>query len=221
MEENYKVNLVEDEENLVNILKTYMEKEGFQVKTFLSGEEALENIHEACHLWILDIMLPGIDGYELLKKIKAEDDVPVIFISARDEDLDRIVGLELGSDDYIAKPFMPRELIIRAKKLLKRVYQQSSQKRIEIVEYEIDPMARKVLDRGEPIELTTKEMDLILYLVEHVNQTLSREQILVHVWGDDYVGSDRAVDDVIRRVRKKMPRMNLETSYGLGYRLIT
>ncbi len=221
MEENFKVNLVEDEENLVNILKTYMEKEGFQVKTFLSGEEALENIHESCHLWILDIMLPGIDGYELLKKIKAEDDVPVIFISARDEDLDRIVGLELGSDDYIAKPFMPRELIIRAKKLLKRVYQQSSQKRIEIVEYEIDPVGRKVLDRGDPIELTTKEMDLILYLVEHVNQTLSREQILVHVWGDDYVGSDRAVDDVIRRVRKKMPRMNLETSYGLGYRLIT
>lgn len=221
MEENYKIHLVEDEENLVQILKTYMEKEGFQVRTFLSGEEALENIHESCHLWILDIMLPGIDGYELLKKIKAEDDVPVIFISARDEDLDRIVGLELGSDDYIAKPFMPRELIIRAKKLLKRVYQQSSQKRIEIVEYEIDPMARKVLDRGEPIELTTKEMDLILYLVDHVNQTLSREQILVHVWGDDYVGSDRAVDDVIRRVRKKMPRMNLETSYGLGYRLIT
>ncbi|MGB8001824.1 MAG: response regulator transcription factor [Anaerobacillus sp.] len=221
MEENYKIHLVEDEENLVQILKTYMVKEGFQVRTFLSGEEALENIHESCHLWILDIMLPGIDGYELLKKIKAVDDVPVIFISARDEDLDRIVGLELGSDDYIAKPFMPRELIIRAKKLLKRVYQQSSQKRIEIVEYEIDPMARKVLDRGEPIELTTKEMDLILYLVDHVNQTLSREQILVHVWGDDYVGSDRAVDDVIRRVRKKMPRMNLETSYGLGYRLIT
>ncbi|PFG03093.1 response regulator transcription factor [Bacillus sp. es.036] len=221
MEEVYKIHLVEDEENLVQILKTYMEKERFVVKTFLSGEEALESIHESCHLWILDIMLPGIDGYELLKKIKAEDDVPVIFISARDEDLDRIVGLELGSDDYIAKPFMPRELIIRAKKLLKRVYQQSSQKRFEIVEYEIDPVSRKVLDRGEPVELTTKEMDLILYLVDHVNQTLSREQILVHVWGDDYVGSDRAVDDVIRRVRKKMPRMNLETSYGLGYRLIT
>ncbi|MGG1685635.1 response regulator transcription factor [Pseudalkalibacillus sp. NRS-1564] len=221
MEEVYKIHLVEDEENLVQILKTYMEKEGFQVKAFMSGEEALESIHESCHLWILDIMLPGIDGYELLKKIKAEDDVPVIFISARDEDLDRIVGLELGSDDYIAKPFMPRELIIRAKKLLKRVYQQSSQKRFEIVEYEIDPVSRKVLDRGEPVELTTKEMDLILFLVEHVNQTLSREQILVQVWGDDYVGSDRAVDDVIRRVRKKMPRMNLETSYGLGYRLIT
>ncbi|MFP3360565.1 response regulator, partial [Planococcus sp. SIMBA_143] len=88
----------------------------------------------------------------LLKKIKAEDDVPVIFISSREEDLDRIVGLELGSDDYIAKPFMPRELIIRAKKLLKRVYQQSSQKRFEIVEYEIDPVSRKVLDRGEPVE---------------------------------------------------------------------
>ncbi len=221
MEEMYKIHLVEDEENLVQILKTYMEKEGFQVKTFMSGEEALDSIHESCHLWILDIMLPGIDGYELLKKIKAEDDVPVIFISARDEDLDRIVGLELGSDDYIAKPFMPRELIIRAKKLLQRVYQQSSQKRFEIVDYEIDPVSRKVLDRGEPVELTTKEMDLILYLADHVNQTLSREQILVHVWGDDYVGSDRAVDDVIRRVRKKMPRMNLETSYGLGYRLIT
>ncbi|WP_377891445.1 response regulator transcription factor [Alkalihalobacillus sp. R86527] len=221
MEETYKINLVEDEESLVQILRTYMEKEGFEVKTFLSGEEALDNIHDSCHLWILDIMLPGIDGYELLKKIKAEKDVPVIFISARDEDLDRIVGLELGSDDYIAKPFMPRELIIRAKKLLNRVYTQASQKKYEVSEYQVDPIARKVTDRGEAIELTTKEMDLILYLVEHVNQTLSREQILTHVWGDDYYGSDRAVDDVIRRVRKKMPRMNLETSYGLGYRLIT
>lgn len=221
MEETYKINLVEDEGSLVQILRTYMEKEGFEVKTFLSGEEALENIQDHCHLWILDIMLPGIDGYELLKKIKAESDVPVIFISARDEDLDRIVGLELGSDDYIAKPFMPRELIIRAKKLLDRVYKQTAQKKFEVSEYEVDPVSRKVTDRGEPIELTTKEMDLILYLVEHVNQTLSREQILSHVWGDDYFGSDRAVDDVIRRVRKKMPRMNLETSYGLGYRLIT
>lgn len=216
----YTINLVEDETNLAKILKTYLEKEGWDVNVFFSGEEALRHLEEPCHLWILDIMLPGIDGYEILKKIKSTSHTPVIFISARDQDLDRIVGLELGGDDYLSKPFLPRELVIRTRKLLKLVYEQHLSKKLEVCGYTIDFINRKINDRNEKIELTTKEMDVVLLLAEHVNEILQRETILEHVWGADYFGSTRAVDDVIRRIRKKMPRLNLETVYGYGYRII-
>ena len=156
----------------------------------------------------------------ILKKIKSTSNTPVIFISARDQDLDRIVGLELGGDDYLSKPFLPRELVIRTRKLLKLVYEQHLSKKLEVCGYTIDFINRKINDRNEKIELTTKEMDVVLLLAEHVNEVLQRETILEHVWGADYFGSTRAVDDVIRRIRKKMPRLNLETVYGYGYRII-
>lgn len=216
----YTINLVEDEENLAKILSTYLQKEGWDVHVFSSGEEALKHLNDPCHLWILDIMLPGIDGYELLKKIKATSNAPVIFISARDQDLDRIVGLELGGDDYLSKPFLPRELVIRTRKLLKLVYEQDLSKKLEVCGYTIDFINRKIHDDNERIDLTTKEMDVVLLLAEHMNEVLERETILEHVWGPDYFGSTRAVDDVIRRIRKKMPRLNLETVYGYGYRII-
>ncbi|MCK6255864.1 response regulator transcription factor [Fictibacillus sp. KIGAM418] len=220
---DYNVYLVEDEENLSQVLKAYMEQEGWNVTVFDNGEEAAKNVEDTPHLWILDIMLPGIDGYEVLRKIKQHSDTPVIFISARDQDLDRIVGLELGSDDYLAKPFMPRELVIRAKKLLIRVYESGAlvPKKIEITGYIIDPVARKITFDEELINLTSKEMDVLLYLIENLGTSKAREEILAHVWGSDYFGSERAVDDVIRRVRKKMPRLNLETVYGNGYRIVT
>ncbi|MCQ6267047.1 response regulator transcription factor [Fictibacillus sp. WQ 8-8] len=220
---DYNVYLVEDEENLSQVLKAYMEQEGWNVTVFDNGEEAAKNVEDTPHLWILDIMLPGIDGYEVLRKIKQHSDTPVIFISARDQDLDRIVGLELGSDDYLAKPFMPRELVIRAKKLLIRVYESGAMvpKKIEITGYIIDPVARKITFDEELINLTSKEMDVLLYLIENLGTSKAREEILAHVWGSDYFGSERAVDDVIRRVRKKMPRLNLETVYGNGYRIVT
>ncbi|KSU84090.1 response regulator transcription factor [Fictibacillus enclensis] len=220
---DYQIYLVEDEENLAQVLKAYMEQEGWNVTAFNNGEEAARNVTDAPHLWILDIMLPGIDGYEVLRKIKQHADTPVIFISARDQDLDRIVGLELGSDDYLAKPFMPRELVIRAKKLLTRIYETGAMapKKIEITGYVIDPVARKITFDDELINLTSKEMDVLLYLIENLGTSKAREEILSHVWGTDYFGSERAVDDVIRRVRKKMPRLNLETVYGNGYRIVT
>ncbi|MGC4377890.1 response regulator transcription factor [Fictibacillus sp. Mic-4] len=219
----YQIYLVEDEQNLSQVLKAYMEQEGWEVTIFDDGEKACEHIVDEPHLWILDIMLPGIDGYEVLKKIKRhKEDTPIIFISARDQDLDRIVGLELGSDDYLAKPFLPRELVIRAKKLLARIYEQSTAvpKTIEITGYEIDPIARKITHGDELINLTSKEVEVLLYLLENIGTAKSREEILHHVWGEDYFGSDRAVDDVIRRIRKKMPRLNLETVYGNGYRIV-
>ncbi len=222
----YLVYLVEDEENLAEVLKAYLEKEGWDVRVFHDGMEASKAIKDKPHLWILDIMLPGIDGYQLLKEIKEETDIPVIFISARDQDLDRVLGLEMGSDDYLAKPFLPQELVIRAKKLLNRVYGTPSheQRKIELNNYLIDPVGRTVIDEengGKVVDLTTKEMDLVLLLTGEIGKAFSREAIIEHVWGENYFGSERAVDDVVRRVRKKMPRIHLETLYGYGYRVLS
>lgn len=224
---SYTVYLVEDEQNLSEVLKAYMEKEGWTVEIYDNGDDAIAAIDKPPHLWVLDIMLPGTDGYQILKGIREkEGEVPVIFISARDQDLDRVLGLEMGSDDYLAKPFLPQELIIRAKKLLSRVYGSQVQevKKRELNDYVIDPEARTVTDRlndNEVIDLTTKEMDLILLLTEELGKALSREDIIEQVWGENYFGSERAVDDVVRRVRKKMDRIHLETLYGYGYRVLS
>ncbi|CAM3151696.1 response regulator transcription factor [Sporolactobacillus spathodeae] len=220
----FQINLVEDEESLSSLLQAYMEKEGWNVSVFHTAEEAVKFMHNGVHLWILDIMLPGMNGYDLIKKIKENhSEQPVIFISARDQDLDKIIGLELGSDDYLAKPFMPRELIIRVKKLLHRVYGSGiHENRLTISKYQIDVVKRKVFDEGEgAIELTTKEFDVLLFLVENANVAKSRRDILEEVWGKDYVGSDRAVDDVVRRIRRKLNRLSLETVYGSGYRVVS
>ncbi|MGC5326217.1 response regulator transcription factor [Brevibacillus sp. SYSU BS000544] len=229
--QQYVVYLVEDEVNLMQLLKPYLENAGYQVKAFQTGEEALQELKQSTpHLWILDIMLPDIDGYEILRQIKAKSDVPVIFISARDQDMDKIIGLELGSDDYLAKPFLPRELVIRVQKLLLRTYEktnaaapishsQTYQDWIQAGPYSISEKGRMIKEGEEPIEFTTKEFDLILYLLRNQGQALQREQILTAVWGDDYIGSDRAVDDLVKRIRKKLPHFPLETVYGFGYRL--
>ncbi|GGL42928.1 response regulator transcription factor [Sporolactobacillus putidus] len=220
----FQINLVEDEESLASILKVYMEREGWSVSVFRTGEEAIKFMHNGVHLWILDIMLPGMSGYDLIQKIKENhSEQPVIFISARDQDLDKIIGLELGSDDYLAKPFLPKELVIRAKKLLHRVYGGGLHENLlSISKYQIDVVRRKVFDEEKSvIDLTSKEFDVLLYLVENANVAKSRRDILKEVWGEDYVGSDRAVDDVVRRIRRKLSRLSLETVYGSGYRVVS
>lgn len=215
----YKVYLVEDDENLNLVLTSYLEREGWEITSFLNGLDAEEHINTPPDLWILDIMLPDIDGYELIKKIKSSTpDVPVIFISARDEDIDRVVGLELGSDDYLAKPFLPRELVIRSKNLLER-YNKISSNIIKVGPYNINTGSRIVSKDEMPIDLTTKEYDILIYFTNNIGLALSREQILNHIWGRNYFGSDRVVDDLVRRLRKKMPELDLETVYGYGYRV--
>lgn len=215
--ERYVVHLVEDEKNLAAILKKYMERQQWDVTVFTAAEEAEKHINDSVHLWVLDIMLPGMSGYELLNQIKARSRALVIFISARDEDCDKIYGLEAGGDDYLAKPFLPRELVIRAEKLLRRVYEKPN---IRVCGYDIDLRRRKVSRRETPIELTGKEFDLLLSLLEHPNEILSRSDILKAVWGSDYVGSERAVDEVVHRLRQKLPKLDLETCYGAGYRVV-
>lgn len=218
---SYKIYLVEDEENLNDILKSYLQKEGFQVTSFLSGESAKNCIADMPDLWVLDIMLPDIDGFQLLKEIKGiNSDIPVIFISARDKDIDRIIGLEMGSDDYISKPFMPRELVIRVQKLLKRTYGSDRNNDIKTAgNYTIDIDRRIVLFNNEEIPLTSKEFDLLVILLNRKGGAITRDQILDELWGNNYFGSDRVVDDLVRRLRKKMAELKIETIYGHGYRM--
>lgn len=215
----YKIYLVEDDKNLNLVLSSYLKKENWNVISFLNGKDALKNISTPPDLWILDIMLPDIDGYQLIREIKASTpNVPVIFISARDADIDRVIGLELGSDDYLSKPFLPRELVIRARNLLER-FNTNLPKIYVLPPYTINESSRMVELGDKYIDLTSKEYDLLLYFAKNPNIALSREQILDHIWGNDYFGSDRVVDDLVRRLRKKTPDLDIETIYGYGYRV--
>ena len=217
----YKICLVEDEVNLNNLIKSYLERENYEVVNFYKGEVAYDYIgKDVVHLSILDIMLGDtISGYDLIKKIREMDsNVPVIFTSARDQDLDKIIGLELGSDDYVTKPYSPKELVLRVNNIIKRVYTQSVEKlRYEV--YDIDVEKRTVFSNDQEINLTTLEFDLLMMFLNTRNKSFSREESISYVWGPDYFGSDRVVDDLVRRLRKKMPEVHINTLYGYGYRL--
>ncbi len=218
----YKICLVEDETDLLAVVKMYLEKAGYDVVTFTKGADAIAYIGNPVDVWILDIMLgDDVNGYDVIKAIREKYPlVPVIFTSARDQDLDRILGLELGSDDYITKPYSSKELVLRVNNIIKRVYQSTDSKIINYLDYTIDVDKRIVSVKDKPIKLTTLEFDLLLLLVGNINKSFSREDILNAVWGNDYFGSDRAVDDLVRRLRKKMPLLNVNTIYGYGYRLL-
>lgn len=221
----FKICLVEDEKNLSSLVEKYLKAENYEVIAYYNGEEAMDNISSDIDLWILDIMLPGIiSGYDLIKAIRSMDESkPIIFTSARDQDIDKIMGLELGSDDYIAKPYSIRELMLRIKNLLNRTYGNKSANKEGHTEefngYIINYDKRIVTENNVNINLTSKEYDLLLFLIQNNTKAFSRDQILDKVWGDDYFGSDRVVDDLIRRLRQKMPNLSVETIYGYGYRL--
>jgi len=162
--------------------------------------------------------LDNRSGFDLIEEIrKINPTVPVIFMSARDKEFDRIIGLEKGSDDYITKPFSPKELVLRVNNIMRRVYKDDD--RIEVDGYEIDLVQRKVYQHEIEIELTTKEFDLLMMFVRNKTIAFSREQILERVWETNYFGSDRVVDDTLRRLRKKLKALNIHTIYGYGYRL--
>ena len=189
------------------------------MRSYFTYDEANAHVEDDdVHLWILDIMLDNKSGFDLIERIKAHAPLtPVIFMSARDQEFDRIIGLEKGSDDYITKPFSPKEMVLRVNNIIKRVYAQEVQ--TEVDGYIIDEKQRKALKNGEELELTTKEFDLLMMFIKNRSVAFTREQILVHVWETNYFGSDRVVDDTLRRLRKKMPGLNIQTIYGFGYRL--
>lgn len=217
----YTICLVEDEKSLSDLIKAYLEKEGYKVIQFFNGNDALKYVGEVSNLWILDIMLQDdITGYDIIKKIRQTDsNVPVIFTSARDQDIDKIIGLEMGSDDYLAKPFSTKELVLRVNKLINRIYKEKDVNSIIYNDYIVDLNKRVAKEKDSEIKLTTLEFDLLLMFLNNKNITFSRDEILEKIWGNDYFGSDRAVDDLVRRLRKKMPNLNISTIYGYGYRL--
>ncbi len=217
----YTIALVEDEEDLNKLIQTYLKKAGYEVIPFYNGKDALNNINTKVHLWILDIMLPNnISGYDIIKEIRKNNEMmPVIFTSARDKDLDKIIGLELGSDDYITKPYSPKELVLRVNNIIKRVYSNELNK-IKYNDYTVNLEKRMVLLNNKEIILTTLEFDLLNMFLQNKGKSFSRDEILSKVWGENYYGTDRVVDDLIRRLRKKMPDLNINTIYGYGYRLV-
>lgn len=217
----YTIALVEDEEDLNKLIQTYLKKAGYNVIPFFNGKDALNNINTKVHLWILDIMLPNnISGYDIIKEIRKNNEMmPVIFTSARDKDLDKIIGLELGSDDYITKPYSPKELVLRINNIIKRVYSNELNK-IKYNDYTINLEKRMVLLNNKEIILTTLEFDLLNMFLQNKGKSFSRDEILSKVWGENYYGTDRVVDDLIRRLRKKMSDLNINTIYGYGYRLV-
>ena len=212
------INVVEDEKDLNELVKSYLEKEGYAVNSYLTYDDAFNNIDKKCDLWILDIMLDDKSGFDLIEEIKSRNsNAPVIFMSARDKEFDRIIGLEKGSDDYITKPFSPKEMVLRVNNIIKRVYKEGDL--LEVNGYRIDESQRIAYIDGKQIELTTKEFDLLMLFVKNKGIAFLREQILAKVWDENYYGSDRVVDDTLRRLRKKMPNLNIQTIYGFGYRL--
>jgi two-component system response regulator CssR len=211
--------IVEDEKDLNELMKRYLEKEGYLVKSFYTYESALQHTGDKdVDLWLLDIMLDEKSGFDLFEVIKSQrDDVPMIFISARDKEFDRIIGLEKGSDDYITKPFNMKEVVLRVNKIIQRFYRE--EEKFVIDGYAINETQRTISDGEEIIDLTTKEFDLLMLFVHKKGVALSREGIITAVWGEGYYGSDRVVDDTLRRLRKKMPKLNINTLHGYGYKL--
>ncbi|MCR8643171.1 response regulator transcription factor [Paenibacillus sp. N1-5-1-14] len=227
---SYRIAVVDDDNHIREIVEAYLHKEGYETVGMDNAEAALELWKTTPpDMWILDIMLPGMSGYELCRHIRQEAEVPIIMISARDEEVDKILGLELGSDDYLTKPFSPRELVARVKRLMHRFelmnqYKEQSpaaesKKTTQIGALKLDLEERRVFWDEQEIEMTFKEFSLLQSLTDRPNRAFSRDELLNLVWGNDYFGSDRAIDDLVKRLRKKLPDMPIETVWGYGYRL--
>lgn len=217
--------IIDDEENIRELISKYLLKEGYSVKMFKNGDELLTAIRiERPDMLVLDIMMPGMDGFELCREIRKDNNVPIIFVSAKDEEFDRILGIELGGDDYLSKPFSPRELVVRIKAIFRRMEPQAENRNvINIENIRMLKDERRVLCDAFNIEFTNKEYDLLLFLAENKNRVYTREQLLNSVWGYDYIGDARAIDDLVKRIRKKLVEkgstLEIKTVWGYGYRI--
>jgi DNA-binding response OmpR family regulator len=218
--------VIDDERNIRDLIKKYLEKENYMVTLFENGQNVIsEIVRLKADLLVIDIMMPGIDGLELCREIRKNSEIPIIFVSARDEEVDRILGLELGADDYLSKPFSPRELMVRIKNIFKRLDKGVVAKAEELMVKDIKIICarRYVKKDGLELKLTTKEYDLFEFLVRHKNMPFTREQLLEKVWGYDYIGDMRVIDDLVKRLRKKLEEVDAQlavtTVWGYGYRI--
>jgi two-component system, OmpR family, alkaline phosphatase synthesis response regulator PhoP len=220
--------LVDDEQHIIDLVQMYLEQDGFQVSSANDGAVALQRIlSEKPSLVVLDLMLPGLDGWEVCRRVRAQSDVPIIMLTARGDDIDKIVGLELGADDYLTKPFNPRELTARVKAILRRTIPRPAETSAENVDaislynLSIYPERRVVTVDGRTVDLRMKEFDLLMTLAENRGIVFSREKLLDVVWGFDFAGETRTVDVHIAHLRHKLEgmRAEIETVWGVGYKL--
>jgi two-component system alkaline phosphatase synthesis response regulator PhoP len=221
---NETVLVVDDEAHIIELAQMYLEQAGYRVKSAGNGQEALTCArHLRPALVVLDLMLPGMDGWEVCRRMRAESDVPIIMLTARGDAVDRIVGLELGADDYVTKPFNPRELVARVRAVLRR-YQKSVQpdQAVAVGPLVVDPASREARLGSRTLALRPKEFDLLLALAEHQGRVLSRDQLLDLVWGYDFPGGTRTVDAHISHLRSHLDgsEVFIETHRGIGYKLV-
>lgn len=215
--------IVDDERNIIELAKLYLERDGYKVEGVMNGKDALaKQVTLDPDLIILDLMLPDIDGFEICRQIRTKSSVPILMLTARKEDIDKIVGLELGADDYLTKPFNPRELVARVKAILRR-YQSGTQPSeiVNLGDLRIDLPGHEVAVSGKPIELRTKEFELLATFIENIGIVLSRERLLEIVWGYDYYGETRTVDVHVNHLRRKLvgSGVEIETFRGTGYKM--
>lgn len=219
---NAKILIIDDEQSILDLVTAYLDQEDFEYKTAADGETGLEMARSyRPDLIVLDIMLPRLDGIELLTRLRRESDVYVIMLTAKGEEIDKVIGLSVGADDYLAKPFSPRELVARIKAALRRLHQQTGQIQDHIKVYpglRIDTNSRQAWKDDELVELTATEFDLLQVLTDHRGMVLSRAQLLDKVWGHDYFGEIRVVDVHVGHVRKKIGEGYIATVRGVGYR---
>lgn len=217
--------VVDDEKHIIDLAQMYIEQEGFVVESTTDGHDALTRIQtDEPSLVVLDIMLPGMDGLEICRRVRSQSDVPIIMLTARSEDIDKIVGLELGADDYLTKPFNPRELVARIKAILRRSERKPavSDQPVQVGNLLIRPHQRTVEIDGRGVDLRMKEFDLLLTLAENLNIVFSRERLLDVVWGYNFAGETRTVDVHVAHLRHKLKGMtpSIETVWGVGYKLV-
>jgi len=217
--------VVEDEQAIADLVRAYLKRDGFGVVWARSGEAALEELsRHPVRLVVLDIGLPGIDGFEVCRRLRARTSVPILILSARDDEVDRVAGLEAGADDYVTKPFSPRELVARVKAILRRAAGSGEgldDGPLAAGDVELDRAARTVTVAGEPVELTGREFDLLAALLSHPGVVLSRDRLLEQVWGGEFAGGTRTVDVHVAQLRAKLGRPDLiQTVRGSGYKAL-
>lgn len=215
--------IVEDDRNIAGLVRMYLEREGYRVSHACSGEEALQQAAERPpNMVLLDIGLPGIDGIEVCRRLRTTSGVAIMMLTARDAEIDRVLGLEIGADDYVTKPFSPREMVARVKAILRRVESRpSGTAPLTAGAVTIWPDRREIIAAGEPIFLTTKQFDLLSFLIENRGMVMTRGQILSGVWGYDFYGGERTVDAHIRTIRKILgDSIPLITIRGVGYKIL-
>jgi DNA-binding response OmpR family regulator len=218
-----KILVVDDEESIVEFLDSILQKEGFQVVTAFRGDDALDMARaESPDMVLLDVMLPGIDGFQVCRQLREKSDVPVILLTARDEDIDKILGLEMGADDYMVKPFNPKELVARMNAIFRRIeaFRKTARQKIQVLDLTLDIFRRKIWQGERQVELTPKEFDLFLALASSPDRIFSREELLREVWGYEFVDS-RSVDVHIKYIREKLGKPLsewIQTVWGKGYR---